>query len=125
LRRALHAAHLENVLVSSDRFYHRPPFMNAVRHRLLAIDILTRVRRGDRDDCMPMLWCSDDNSVNVFAAKQLLKIVISRATVVCAGFHLSAVIGFHCLFGIFAPSGVDIANSDDTRVAATNESMHE
>jgi hypothetical protein len=56
---------------------HRPRLAREPRHRLLAVDVLAGLERGDRDDRVPMGRRRDDHGVEVFLFEQLAEVGVA------------------------------------------------
>jgi hypothetical protein len=74
---AQHRAHalrsdLHDAAVALRRFHHIEALFRAVRHRLLAVDVLTRIACIHHDAFMPVIRHSRNDAVDVLAIQQLL-----------------------------------------------------
>ena len=71
------AADLENDRILGDGVHDLPPFGNAVRQRLLAIDVLPGVGRQDAGDRMPMVRRGDHHGVDLLVGEQFAEVGVS------------------------------------------------
>ncbi len=79
--RTLLAADLEDAVVFARRLHDQSPLANGERHRLLGVNILSRLAGHDADVQPPMLRRRRDNGVHVLAFEQLPKILERRGVV--------------------------------------------
>ena len=81
-RGTLHRAGLQNGLVLFHRLHHLDRLVDVVRERLLAVNILAGVHRGDGLDGMPQVRRGDAHRVDVVARDQLAKVDIGLTVLV-------------------------------------------
>ena len=95
---------------------HRLRLDEAVRDRLLAINILPRLAGGDEWNRVPVVRRADDDAINIFTIKQGAKIFIDfrRATLL---FHHVC----HCGFGVLA---IHIAYRTDRHTGEFHQAAH-
>ncbi len=67
-------AHLADALVLFDGLHHGSAFLDAVRQRLLAIDVLSGLARHDRGDSVPVVGRGDDDGVDILAIEHAPKV---------------------------------------------------
>ena len=67
------------VAVVEQLLGHRPALVDGQGQRLLAVNVLLRLRRGDVDQGMPVIGCADEHGVDILVLKGL--------PVVAVGFH--------------------------------------
>src|SRR5262249_52623 len=70
LHRALDRAGLQHTLVSVHGLYDFDRFVDIVRQRLLAINVLAGAQRGEHRDGVPVVWRGDADGIDVLAREQ-------------------------------------------------------
>ena len=85
---------------------------NVVRQRLLAIDVLARLRGQDAGDRVPMVRRGNHDGVDVFAFDDLAEVRIRVAALVL-GLLVGPVTFLDNLFGVVHSLGNDIAHGHD------------
>ena len=69
-------AHLGDALVLFGRLHHGPAFLDAVRQRLLAVDVLAGLAGQDGRNPVPVVGRGDHDRVDVFAVEHPAKIAV-------------------------------------------------
>ena len=79
LHGALHGAGLQDAFVGRHGLENFDGFVDVVRQRLLAIDILAGAQRGECRNGVPVVGRGDADGVDVLAGDEIAEIVESRA----------------------------------------------
>ncbi len=123
--RTLHAARLEHPVVAAHGVHHRARLGDRQRQRLLAIDVLLRVGRGDHVQRVPVIRRGDDHGVNVLAREQIAEILVLRASLERTLVRLFAVVILHQFFGVLTARGIHIAHGHHLRFLAVQEPIEQ
>src|SRR6185503_8353170 len=101
---SLLASGLEDALVFMHRIAHGASLGYCELERLLAIDVLAGVCRGDRRKGVPVIGRGYLHRIDIFPSKELSKIGQGIAAFVCTGSLLLRVSRLHPFFGRISPA---------------------
>ena len=97
------------------------PFADGVRQRLLAVNVLARLRGLDGTEGVPVVGRGDDDGIDVLAAEELAEVCVGGAAGERAFLFLLGVVGFDLLLGVVPAFGDHVADRHDLHAGIAEE----
>ena len=124
-RRPLHRSRLEDALVLAHRLHHRAGLVDGLAQRLLAIDVLARLRRRDGDEGVPMIRRRDHHCVDVLSRQQFAEIIVGITALVAAAIRLLCVKSLRRHLRVSAARRIHVAHRHRLRLLPAEEAAQQ